>query len=111
MVGGDKFDICLSTPLLFEYEDVLACEVLSISKSAADDILNYLCQIAVAQEIYYLWHPCLPNPKDDLVLELAVASQGPQILTCNVKNFASSERFNVRAVRPSEFLTEFGEKS
>jgi predicted nucleic acid-binding protein len=107
MVGSGKFDICLSTPLLFEYEDVLAREVLGISKPAAYDILNYLCQVAVAQEIYYLWRPCLAGPKDDLVLELAVASQSPQIITYNVKDFA----VNVRAVRPSEFLAELGEKS
>jgi predicted nucleic acid-binding protein len=101
MVGNGKFDICLSTPLLFEYEDVLVREALGIPRSAAEDVLDYLCQAAVAQDVYYLWRPCLPDPKDDLVLELAVASQSHQIITYNVKDFAGSKRFNVRAVRPS----------
>jgi predicted nucleic acid-binding protein len=109
MVGNGKFDICLSTPLLIEYEDVLAREALGIAKSAAEDVLDYLCHVAMAQEIHYLWRPFLKDPKDDLVLELAVASQSPLIITYNVKDFAGSERFGIRPARPAKFLSKLGD--
>lgn len=110
MVGTRRFEICLSIPLLFEYEDVLARESIGISAKAADDVLNYLCQVAIPQEIYFLWRPYLRDSKDDLVLELAVGSQSTEIITYNIRDFEGIERFNVKAVRPSQFLAELGEE-
>lgn len=111
LVGTGKFDISLSIPLLFEYEAVLARTALGISKAAADNILNYLCRVAIAQEIYFLWRPLLPDPKDDLVLELAVASQCRQIITYNLNDFSGSERFNIAAIKPATFLSQLGGES
>jgi hypothetical protein len=36
-------------------------------------LLDYLCLEAQLQEVFYLWRPHLSDPKDDLVLEAAVA--------------------------------------
>ena len=110
LVGTGQFEICLSIPMLFEYEDVLAREKIGISAEAADDVLNYLCHVAMPQEIYFLWRPFLRDPKDDLVLELAVGSQSTEIITYNIKDFVGIESFNVRAIRPAEFLSELGAK-
>lgn len=110
LVGTGQFDICLSIPLLFEYEDVLARETIGIPSDAAEDVLNYLCHVALPQEVYFLWRPFLRDPKDDLVLELAVGSQSTEIITYNLKDFAGIECFNVRAIRPAEFLAELGVK-
>lgn len=108
LVGTGKFDICLSIPMLFEYEDVLARETVGIGRNAANDVLDYLCEVAIAQEVYYLWRPFLKDPKDDLVLELAVASESPHIVTYNIGDFAGSERFEVRAIPPADFLVHIG---
>lgn len=108
LVGTGRFEICLSAPLLFEYEDVVTRESIGINKSAAKDVLDYLCHVAVLQEIHYLWRPFLRDPKDDLVLELAVASQSAQIITYNIKDFAGSERFGIHAIKPADFLVELG---
>jgi putative PIN family toxin of toxin-antitoxin system len=110
-VGDGSFDVCLSVPLLFEYEDVLSREPIGVEQAAAEAVLNYVCRVAIAQDVYYLWRPILPDPKDDLVLELAVAARSSRIVTYNIRDFAGSERFNVRAVRPAGFLLESGEKS
>ena len=36
------------------------------------DLQRFLCSVAHQQKIFYLWRPILPDPKDDMVLELAV---------------------------------------
>jgi hypothetical protein len=39
-----------------------------------EKILDYFCLQSEHQKIYFLWRPYLPDPKDDHLLELAVAS-------------------------------------
>ena len=68
----------LSTTLLFEYEDILRRNqsLLGLSDREIEEILDGLCNCSDHQKIYFLWRPQLPDPKDDHVLELAVASGG-----------------------------------
>lgn len=49
------------------------------------------------------------DPKDDLVLELAVEAGCESIITFNVKDFRGIEKFGLRAIRPKEFLQQIGE--
>jgi putative PIN family toxin of toxin-antitoxin system len=101
----------ISVPLLFEYEDVLKRKSLNIALTYddIDDILDYLCAVADKREIYYLWRPFLKDPKDDMVLELAVESRSNYIITHNIDDFRGIERFNVRAIKPKGFLKLIGE--
>lgn len=70
-------------------------------------VIDYLCRVGDRQPIYYLWRPFLRDPGDEMVLEVAVGASADMILTHNVRDFAGvEERFGVRIVRPSEFLTE-----
>jgi predicted nucleic acid-binding protein len=111
LVGTERFDICVSVPLMLEYEDVLKRQLneTGLVNAQVGDILDYLCSVAIKQEVFYLWRPTLRDPKDDLVLELAVAGRCPDVITFNQKDFAGSERFGVKARRPHEFLAEIGE--
>jgi hypothetical protein len=43
----------------------------------------YLCSEARLQEIFYLWRPHLHDPKDDMVLEAAVAGRCEAVVTHN----------------------------
>lgn len=52
--------------------------------------------------------PSLPDPKDDMVLELAVASRARYIVTYNGKDFAAAGRFGIQAVTPKAFLDVIG---
>lgn len=69
-----------------------------------------MCTVANKREIFYLWRPFLRDPKDDLVLELAVESGAAYIVTFNKKGFHGIERFGVKAVTPQEFLAIIGER-
>lgn len=108
MLGSGRFDVCVSVPLVFEYEDVLARTSIPVSAQAAENVLDYLCTIGKRHEVFFLWRPFLPDPKDDLVLEVAVASGSSAIITYNLRDFAGIERFNLRALKPADFLAEIG---
>ncbi|MCA9471370.1 MAG: putative toxin-antitoxin system toxin component, PIN family [Nitrospirales bacterium] len=98
----------LSTTLLFEYEEVLKrhTTMLRLTGDDIEQLLNYLCQVSTHHRISYLWRPCLKDPKDDHILELAVAAKAPLIVTHNVKDFHESTQFGIRAVTPRLFLEE-----
>ncbi len=111
MIDSSRIQIAISVPLLFEYEDVLKRKSLNIAlaQNDIDDILDYLCAVADKREIYYLWRPFLKDPKDDMVLELAVESGSDYIITHNIDDFRGIEQFNVKAIRPKDFLKLIGE--
>jgi len=98
----------LSTALVFEYEEVLKRDqkLLKLSDRAVDDVLNGLCSQGEAQKIHFLWRPQLSDPKDDHVLELAVAASGADIVTHNVKDFTRASTFGIRIVTPGVLLGE-----
>lgn len=110
LVGSGHFEICVSVPLVFEYEDVLArdLEVDSPRREVLDDILDYLCAVAHRQEIFFLWRPYLRDPKDDLVLELAVAVGADAIISYNERHFGDLGQFAIKVYDPKEFLQLLG---
>lgn len=112
LVGTGIFEINLSVPLLLEYKDVLyrLLPELGITRDVVDSVLDYHCSIARIHEIFFLWRPFLPDPKDDMVLELAVRAQCNYILTYNIRDFAGIEQFGIQAVTPQIFFAEIGLK-
>lgn len=101
-----RLRLVLSTPLLFEYEDVLGRRQADLGLSDADigTVLDNLCAWADFQPVYFLWRPCLPDAKDDMVLELAVAAGGARIVTFNARDFGPAVRFGVGVCSPGELL-------
>jgi putative PIN family toxin of toxin-antitoxin system len=110
LVGTEMFDIHLSVPLMLEYEAVLYRELpnLLIPQAAVDAVLDYHCAVATAHRIFFLWRPFLPDPLDDMVLELAVKARCSYIITFNKRHFNSIQQFGLQAVSPREFLTIIG---
>jgi len=101
-----QFEVALSVSLLIEYQDVISREEMniSISRNQRNDIIDRICYLAMKQEIYFLWRPFLRDPKDDLVLEVAVASRSRYIVTFNTRDFRGVHEYGIKAVTPSEFL-------
>jgi predicted nucleic acid-binding protein len=77
LVGTGLFDIHLSVPLVLEYREVLQRELpnLSVNKADIDDLIQFHCLVATHHRIFFLWRPYLSDPKDDMVLELAVKAR------------------------------------
>lgn len=107
-ISDGRVRIALSTPLLFEYEDVLKRNqaVLSLSDLEVDTVLDNLCALADFQAVYFLWRPCLPDANDDMVLELAVAAQVRRIVSFNAKDFRPASRFGIEVVTPKIMLED-----
>ena len=106
LVGSDRFSIHLSVPLVLEYEDVLLRQLpdLSIGASDIQDFIDFHCAVATHHQIFFLWRPYLRDPKDDMVLELAVKADCDSVVTYNTRDFAGIEQFGISAITPAEFL-------
>jgi putative PIN family toxin of toxin-antitoxin system len=106
-----RIRLTLSTTLLFEYEDILTRkqDELRLSDQEIDAVLDNVCDLSDHQKIYYLWRPFLPDPKDDHVLEVAVASHTQHIVTHNLKDFKGmTKAFGIQAISPKDLLKEIG---
>lgn len=55
--------------------------------------------------------PTLPDPDDDLILELAVAAGCRYIVTHNLRDFRGLERWGVAAVSPADFLKQIAKET
>lgn len=105
-VAAARLRIVLSTPLLFEYEDVLRRHqaTLALADAEIDAVLDNLCALADHQLVYFLWRPCLPDAKDDMVLELAVAARAACIVTFNARDFGPAAQFGIEVLNPHTLL-------
>jgi putative PIN family toxin of toxin-antitoxin system len=105
-LGSPEFRPVISPPLCLEYEDVLCRPGLLPAHTAQDidDFLDYFLSQCVECRIYFLWRPHLPDPKDDLILELALAGSAPFIITHNTRDFQGVDALGIQAVTPDDFL-------
>ncbi|MCB1087877.1 MAG: putative toxin-antitoxin system toxin component, PIN family [Verrucomicrobiae bacterium] len=103
----EEFEVALSVPLLAEYDDVChrPDSGILIPASAIDDVINRIAQVSRRQVIHYLWRGVLPDPKDDMLLEVAVAAGASHIVTFNLRHLKPASEFGIAVVTPSEFLT------
>ena len=106
LVGEGKVTPILSVALYEEYQDVLGRPPLvnDFGDDQKQDFLDYFCKVSDLTDIYFLWRPFLKDPKDDLVLEAAVAGGTKIIITHNLKDFKGIEKFGIEAITPGEFI-------
>jgi putative PIN family toxin of toxin-antitoxin system len=110
LLPSERFSVVISVPLIIEYEDVLRRGKLSSSIAEKDigDFIDFFCLVGQRQDIFFLWRPFLPDPSDDLVLEVAVAGGCDAIVTYNKRHFKTVNKFGLKILDPREFLTEIG---
>lgn len=110
LIGTGRFDLHLSVPLVLEYQEVLLRELshLYLGPAEVDDLLDYYCTVGIHHEIFFLWRPFLRDPKDDMVLELAVKAGYQSIITYNRADFAGVEQFGISLLEPAQFLRLIG---
>ena len=105
-LGSPLFQPVVSPPLCLEYEDVLSRPGLlpDYGQQDLDAFLDYFLSQCTECRIYFLWRPRLPDRKDDLLLELALAGGATYIITHNTRDFRGAESLGIRPVTPDEFL-------
>lgn len=101
-----RFELNLSVPLVLEYEEVLLRKesTLNFTPEEIGQLLDYLCSIANLHEVHFLWRPILNNPKDDMILDLAVRANCQYIVTYNTRDFTGINKFGIIALTAKEFL-------
>ena len=78
--------------------------ISKLSSQEIDSILEYFLSKSSIRKIFFLWRPFLKDPKDDLVLEVAVESQSEYIITFNTMDFKGCSKFAIKVVTPQEFI-------
>lgn len=111
LIDEDLFEFNISVPLILEYEDVLYRDLdeMFFSKSDINDFLDYLCKVGKKRKVFFLWRPFLKDPKDDMILELAIESNSEYIITYNKKDFVGINKFGKEVLTPSEFIKKLQE--
>lgn len=111
LIDTGKFILCVSVPLVLEYEAAVKKESRATGLTSPDveAIIDYICNVAERYKVYYLWRPFLRDPKDDMVLELAVSSSADSIITYNKTDFKGTEQFGIGVISPKDFLKQIGE--
>lgn len=108
-----RFQVAVSVPLALEYEAVLVrhAGALGLARDEAIGLVDYLSAVGYRQAIHFLWRPSLTDPRDEFILELAVAARCEAIVTHNVRDFAGAVRFGVNVVTPGAFLASVEEET
>jgi putative PIN family toxin of toxin-antitoxin system len=105
-IRAGEIRIAVSVALVLEYESVVLRPGL-VPHFTSDElrrIVDGLCQLADHQQVFFAWRPFLPDPDDDLVLELAVAASAAFVITHNINDIRGSESIGVRAITPATTL-------
>jgi predicted nucleic acid-binding protein len=105
-VRRGEIRIALSVALAIEYESFALRPgiVPALTAEEIQVVVDVLCRMAHPQKIFYTWRPFLPDPDDDLVIELAAAAGCAFIVTHNIKDFKGSESLGIRAITPAQAL-------
>jgi len=65
-------------------------------------------KVGERHQIHYLWRPQLHDPKDDMILELAMAAQANAIVTFNKDHFKEASDFGIEVITPQALLSRIG---
>jgi putative PIN family toxin of toxin-antitoxin system len=106
-----KFSTAISLPLFKEYEDVthrVGTRMDHVPVSKRENLIRFVASISIQKVIYYLWRHQLPDPKDAMVLEVAIASQASYIITYNTKDFQPALSFGITPIKPGDFIQTIG---
>ena len=87
-----RWQLNISTALLFEYEEILKRQQaqLGLSLEDIDDVIEAICSIANKRSIFYLWRPILNDPDDDFLHLFS------RRISSRLYHYLQSKRFTTR---------------
>ena len=105
-------DVAISIEVLLEYESVLTrpttLKDLRLQKRDVQAVLDYIAYFGIQTEIYYRLRPNLPDERDNIFVELALASESKFIITNNIRDYKKPQlKFRqLKIVTPAEFVRD-----
>ena len=109
IIDNDKrFRMLLSVPVFFEYESVLKRSQQTafhhLNYADIENILAIIAKRAKRINIPFLWRPQLKDPKDEMILELAINGQADYLVTFNLRDFSIAQPlFETSIISPRDF--------
>jgi predicted nucleic acid-binding protein len=105
LIGTGVFRSNVSVALALEYEEVLkrGNTISSLTEDDVDKFLDYIFQSSNLVPSVYPMRPTLPDPDDELVLDLATQCGGT-IVTYNRRDFIEAGKRRVPVMTPAELL-------
>ena len=109
LVPQRRFAPLLSVALMLEYEEVLKRDDMRaqshLTVEEIDVLLDMFAAVGTPCTPFFQWRPQLPDPDDEMVLELSVNGHADALVTVNIRDFLPAARtFGVEVLRPGEFL-------
>ena len=107
LLAAGAFESCVSIALFSEWQDVTTRPGIvppTVTPNKVAEFVGRIAGLSRQQEIYFRLRPNLPDPGDDLLVELAFAAGAAHIVTHNTRDFAGAERYGTTAITPRQFL-------
>lgn len=109
MLPQRRFELLLSVPVMLEYEEVLKREDMraksQLTLAEVDSLLDMLAAVGTPQPAFFQWRPQLPDPDDEMLLELAVNGRADAIVSVNIRHLVPAAwTFGIEVLRPGAVL-------
>src|SRR5262245_36538212 len=98
-----------AVPVMLQHEDARTREDMRaqshLTLEEVDVLLDMLAAVGTPCTPFFQWRPQLPDPDDEMVLELAVNGRANAIVTVNTRDFLpAAQTFGIEVLRPGAFL-------
>ena len=106
MIYQRKLAPLLSVPLLMEIEEVAKRPGMlpHLDNEEIEVVLNMIANRGIEQKIHFSWRPFLPDPDDDMLVELAIAGSASHIVTGNLRDLEPAKSLGLVVLTPAEFI-------
>lgn len=99
----ERVSLCFDERIVSEYRDVLTRTKFSFDGELVEELIGFL-EAAGSPTLAPPLAVTLPDPWDQMFIEVAVASQADFLVTGNLKHFPEEAREGVTVASPREFL-------
>jgi uncharacterized protein len=106
MVADGELSVSYDARVLNEYREVLLRPLFPFRVEEVDALLEQISAAGEAVASLPLGRR-LPDPDDEVFLEVAIAARADCLITGNLQHYPEDRRSGVRLVTPREFIDEY----
>lgn len=99
----ERVTLCFDERIVSEYRDVLTRTRFAFDRELVEELIGFL-ETAGSPTLATPLAVTLPDPWDQMFVEVAVSSNADCLVTGNLRHFPETARAGVRVVSPREFL-------
>lgn len=99
----ERVTLCFDERIVSEYRDVLTRSKFEFDRELVEELIGFL-ESAGSPTLATPLAVTLPDPWDQMFIEVAVSGNADCLVTGNLRHFPKSARAGVRVVSPREFV-------